>query len=224
VSLNYGFAKATVISKPRLQSKRLPSEIQYHLHVTLLVGQDNWDVAINVGTSDADDLLKYKLVYDFHHAQLIGQLGAAAAGYTDLTSADELPALDFQRSDVLADTGPWRDSDVMDGSEQPEPIASLQRLLVNAQQQQWPVYLFGRLYAEGNGIHDIHMNQGSTGRFLHRPDDDSNDHNDVWQDGAVLVQQPQDTWAAYVAGFTQQLVPTDGLGNPLPDAKPLGNN
>jgi hypothetical protein len=26
-----------------------------------------WDVAVNVGTNDADDLLKYKLIYDFHH-------------------------------------------------------------------------------------------------------------------------------------------------------------
>jgi len=27
----------------------------------------NWDVAINAGTYDADDLLKYKLVFDFQH-------------------------------------------------------------------------------------------------------------------------------------------------------------
>jgi hypothetical protein len=36
-------------------------ETQYHLHFSLLVDGDNWDVAVNVGTSDADDLLKFKL-------------------------------------------------------------------------------------------------------------------------------------------------------------------
>lgn len=225
--VKYGFAKALVVSDPRLQSKSLANEVQYHLHVNLLVEQETWDVAINVGTSDSDDLLKYKLVYDFHHARLIGMLKAAQSGYTDLTAADELPALDFIRSDVLAETGPWRDSEVMDGSEQPEPIASLRRLLVNARQQKWPVYLFGRPYAEGNGIHDIHMNQGSTGQFINDPNNRNNirrDHNEIWQDGGVFVERPQSSWVTYVAGFTQQLVPTDDLGNPQPDASPLGSS
>ena len=66
--LRYGFAKAKVASGPALKHSRHRSEIQYHLHVSLLVPGGDWDVAINVGTSDADDLLKYKLVTDFRHA------------------------------------------------------------------------------------------------------------------------------------------------------------
>jgi Uncharacterized conserved protein (DUF2278) len=96
MSLGYGFVKALVVSEPRLQSKELPNEIQYHLHLTLKVGEGTWDVAVNVGTNDADDALKYKLVYDFHHAKLIAQLSTVA--YTDLTNTDQLPALDFLRS------------------------------------------------------------------------------------------------------------------------------
>jgi len=65
-------------------------------------------------------------------------------------------------------TGDWRDSDVMDGSDAPEPVASLKRLLSMAYQQQADVYVFGRFYREGDGVHDTHMNQGSTGEFLHR--------------------------------------------------------
>ena len=34
----------------------------------VLVDGATWDVAINVGTNDDDDLLKYKLVYDFRHS------------------------------------------------------------------------------------------------------------------------------------------------------------
>ncbi|MCX8256451.1 MAG: DUF2278 family protein, partial [Beijerinckiaceae bacterium] len=163
---------------------------------------------------------KYKLVYDFRHP-LIETLKAANAGPTALTGQTSLPALDFMRGNVLDATGAWRDSDIMDGSEWPEPVASLKRLLVKARQAQADVYVFGRFYTEGNGIHDTHMNQGSTQGFIHRAGDDSNDHNDIWQDGAVLVDLGEPEWAAYFAAFNQQLVPTDDLGNPLPGAKSI---
>ena len=200
--LPYGFVKARIASQPSLRPSRRRREIQYHLHFSLLVDGANWDVAVNVGTNDSDDLLKYKLVYDFRHP-VIAALSATGAGQHDLTSQSALPALDFQRSDVLANTGAWRDSDVMDGTDLAEPAASLQRLLVKARELQSDVYVWGRFYSEGNGIHDTHMNQGSTGTFIHRPADDSNDHNDVWQDGALLVDLGQPEWAAYFAAFNQ---------------------
>jgi len=82
-------------------------------------------------TNDADDLLKYKLAFDFRHP-VIQTLSAAQAGSHELTGQAAVPALDFIRSDLLADTGKWRDSDVMDGSDFPEPSASLKRLLSKA--------------------------------------------------------------------------------------------
>ncbi|WP_323121009.1 DUF2278 family protein [Burkholderia alba] len=221
MSLDYGFAKAKVKQIVGLRSVGRGSEIQYHVHLTLALPTGDWDVAINVGTNDADDLLTYKLVYDFQHP-VTQTLAQAAEGYTDLTNRDALPALDFMRSDILNGTGAWRPSDVMDGSEQPEPIPSVMRLVTAAQQQGLDLYVFGRRYAEGNGIHDTHMNQGSTGvHFQHRAGDDGNDHNDVWQDGALLVDLGGAQWAAYFAAFEQQAVPTDSLGNPLPGAGPI---
>lgn len=217
MTLPYGFAKAKIVSEPVLKSSRHHREIQYHLHCSMLVDDAKWDVAINVGTNDADDLLKYKLVFDFQHA-IIATLSAAPAGSQDLTGQTALPALDFLRSDVLDNTGKWRDSDVMDGTEHAEPVASLKRLLSRAHAESRDTYIFGRFYSEGNGIHDVHLNQGSTKSFIHRPDDDSNDHNDIWQDGAVLVDLGEPEWAGYFAAFNQQLVPTDELGNPQPGA------
>ena len=67
----------------------------------------------------------------------------------------------------------------------------------------------------------MHLNQGSTGGFIHQADDDSNDHNDVWQDGALMVDLGEPEWAAYFSAFNQQLVPTDDLGNPLADGAPI---
>jgi uncharacterized protein YukJ len=217
MTLAYGYVKAKIVSEPFLKPSRHSHEIQYHLHFSLLVDGDKWDVAVNVGTNDADDLLKYKLAFDFRHP-VVENLAAAPAGSHDLTGQAALPALDFLRSDLLTNTGKWRDSDVMDGSDAPEPSASLRRLLSKAHAQNFDVYVFGRFYSEGNGIHDTHLNQGSTKGFIHREGDDSNDHNDVWQDGAVMVDIGEPEWAAYFAAFNQQLVPTDDLGNPLPGA------
>ena len=220
MTLRYGLVKAKLVSDPVMRPSRRSHETQYHLHFNLLVGGSNWDVAVNVGTNDADDLLKYKLAFDFRHS-IIGILSATASGAQDLTGQADLPALDFLRSDILANTGNWRDSDVMDGSNLPEPAATLKRLLIKARQSQFDVYVFGRIYAEGNGMHDIHMNQGSTQGFIHRPGDDSNDHNDIWQDGALIVDIGEPQWAAYFSAFNQQLVPTDDLGNPKPGGAPI---
>jgi Uncharacterized conserved protein (DUF2278) len=220
MTLRYGFVRARVISVTGPKTNHRPNEIQYHLHASLRVGGDAWDVAVNVGTNDADDLLQYRLVYDFHHA-LIQNLKAAAAGESDLTGTAALPALDFLRSDVLAETGQWRLSDVMDGSERTEPYASLRQMFERAQAAQADTYVFGRFYPEGDGIHDAHMNRGSTKGFLHRRGDDSNDHNDVWQDGGVIINFREAGWAAYFAAFQQQFVPTDDLGNPRPGSRPI---
>lgn len=67
MSLDYGFVKAKVKAVARLKGSPHGGETQYHVHLTLAVPGGDWDVAINVGTNDADDLLYYKLVYDFHH-------------------------------------------------------------------------------------------------------------------------------------------------------------
>jgi uncharacterized protein YukJ len=142
-------------------------------------------------------------------------LKAAGSGFTDLTGTDQLPALDFLRSNVLSETGPWRISDIMDGSNQVEPVASLLRLLQQARSASLDVYIFGRTYTGGDlGIHDVHMNQGSQKSFLNNGVDDHNDHNDIWQDGAVIIDTGQPELAAYFTVFTQQMVPTDLLGNP----------
>jgi uncharacterized protein YukJ len=221
VTLVYGYVKTKVTSEPRMKPSRRGHETQFHLHCNLDVGGEQWDVAVNVGTNDADDLLKYKLVFDFRHP-IIQTLAAAGSGSHELTGQTALPALDFQRSDLLVNTGKWRDSDVMDGSADVEPAASLKRLLTRAHQESRDVYIFGRFFQQGDGLHDVHLNQGSSKGFIHRPGDDSNDHNDVWQDGAVMVDLGEPEWAAYVAAFNQQLVPTDDLGNPLPGGATIG--
>jgi uncharacterized protein YukJ len=220
MTLEYGFVKAKLTSLPRLQSKTVQhdsfEEMQYHLHFSVDVDGDSWDIAANVGTDNANDLLRYKIVNDFRHP-VIQTLRQAPAGKTDLTDTDTLPALDFVRSSILNGTGDWLDSDVLDGSDGKQPVAALKPLLEKAFANKNGVYVFGRFYRDGeSGLHDVHMNQGSRGRYIHREDSDRNDHNEIWQDGALMIDFGEGNWVAYFAAFTNQTIPTDDLGNPLP--------
>ncbi|HEY0140984.1 MAG TPA: DUF2278 family protein [Thermoanaerobaculia bacterium] len=60
--------------------------------------------------------------------------------------------------------------------------------------------IFG--FLPGNGVHDIHMNQGNVARFAK---DDG-----VWQDGALLIHYPtQNQWVAIFLKFQSQTWHTD---------------
>jgi hypothetical protein len=69
-------------------------------------------------------------------------------------------------------------------------------------------------FSPGNGVHDIHMNQGNSGRFTR---DDG-----VWQDGALLLHYPgQDQWVGIFLAFQSQAWHTDDTtGHTIPGAGP----
>jgi hypothetical protein len=58
VALPYGFVKAKLVSDPWLKPLRLAHETQYHVHFNAEIDGASWDVAVNVGTDDVDDLLR----------------------------------------------------------------------------------------------------------------------------------------------------------------------
>ena len=73
--------------------------------------------------------------------------------------------------------------------------------------------IFG--FLPGNGIHDIHMNQGNSGSFAR--------DNGVWQDGGLLVFFPSTgKWSAIFLKFQSQTWHTDDrTGDPItPDVVP----
>jgi uncharacterized protein YukJ len=65
-------------------------------------------------------------------------------------------------------------------------------------------------FLPGNGIHDIHMNQGNSGSYKK--------DNGVWQDGALVFSYPDGKWLAFFFAFQSQTFDTDEKGNPK--AKP----
>jgi hypothetical protein len=223
--LSYGFVKCTVAGGIRLARTPRPRETQFHLHAALTVegSREPWDAAVNVGSDNDRDLLRYRFASALRDNPFFAGLAARPQGRNDLTGLRALPALDFLRSGALIGTGSFVQGEPMTDSTPREPYLSLARLLEEAREGGFETYIFGRFYQGGSsGIHDVHMNQGSTGSYLHRTGDDRGDHNDVWQDGALFVRTGE-TWAAYCTAFSGQLLPTDALGNPAPGAHPMND-
>lgn len=214
--VTYGVVKGPVASPPWLKPRPGPGETQYHAHFSLGVDGAPCDVAVNVGTDDRNDLLKFKIIQNFTHP-LLDLVRAQEGDSRALSGSAALPALDYVRSDLLKGTGAWQLSEIMDGSETREPYATLKGLIAEAQKSGDRLFAFGRFYPDGpKGVHDIHMNQGSRGRhYRNAPDNPNGDVNQVWQDGALIIDRKAGGAVLFIAAFQKQLVPTDASGYPV---------
>ncbi|MFZ6719861.1 DUF2278 family protein [Undibacterium sp. Ji49W] len=157
-------------------------------------------------------------------------LQALAPGYKKLPSKPAGLALDYVRSGIfktgnmkpLPPDAPGADNDLKD---------LLETAVIKAMQQSGAViYALGAKwgpeqgkadkyfkFSPGNGIHDIHMNQGNDGSYKK--------DNGVYQDGALIIEYPGNKWRAFFFAFQSQTFDTDDAGNPrtstaTPAAKP----
>jgi hypothetical protein len=73
------------------------------------------------------------------------------------------------------------------------------------------LYVFGAPYTYGgNGIHDIHLNQGDPVGSQWYP------ANGIWQDGCVIAAKPgEPKLFGYFGKFVTQSLNTDNNGNPI---------
>jgi len=76
------------------------------------------------------------------------------------------------------------------------------------------MYIFGSQFDEQDGIHEVHMNQGSPGF-----------DNGVWNDGGILFNfQDDGHWEGIFIAFASQQLPSDNsTGLPLPTARSLAD-
>lgn len=146
-------------------------------------------------------------------------LRALAAGFKALPSRPGGLAIDYVRGGLVKPglmqpvppDAPGADNDLKD---------KLEAAVVKAMNESGAlVYAFGQKWGPeakkrdkyfkflpGNGIHDIHMNQGNSGKY--RKD------NGVYQDGAIIFEYPDDKWRAFFFAFQSQTFDTDAQGNP----------
>jgi uncharacterized protein YukJ len=149
---------------------------------------------------------------------LTDALKALAAGYKKLPSKPGGMALDYVRSGIvktksmkpLPPDQPGSDNDLKDLLEAAVLKAMKEEgSIIYALGAKWgpekgkPDQYFR--FTPGNGIHDIHMNQGNSGNYKK--------DNGIYQDGALIVQYPQDKWRAFFFAFQSQSFRTDDKGN-----------
>jgi uncharacterized protein YukJ len=186
----------------------------YQVHVT--AAGTEYRLAVNVRSQlDPPDLL-FIVVEDFRHP-LTERLTSLAEGFTGLPGRPGTAALDFIRGNLfnrpdmrlLPSSLPGPDNDLSDrlahyvDRARAEPDA-----VVYAFGERWgpehgePDKIFG--FEPGNGVHDIHMNQGNDPG--HRGDDG------VWQDGGLVLRFPStDQWVAIFLAFQSQAWHTDDV-------------
>jgi len=72
------------------------------------------------------------------------------------------------------------------------------------------VFAFGAPYTSGNGVHDVHYNQGDPPQ---PPQFRALDG--IWQDGCVFAIRGDGTLSAYLGKFSTQSLHTDSNGLPI---------
>lgn len=205
---NYGVLKGRPIS-------RRPATGSSPHYQILLVDDDgtHFRAAINARSQVApSEVMFYVKPFFVHPITPIVQ--PLASGFHPLASRPNSGALDFIRGNLLPPEtmtplplgAPGPDNDLNEKLDQ-----VVQRAMSDADAL---VYAFGQRWGPeekadqyfgfkpGNGIHDIHMNQGNVGRFKR---DDG-----VWQDGGLLFEFPrQNQWTAIFLKFQSQSWHTD---------------
>ncbi|MFE6170564.1 DUF2278 family protein [Streptomyces sp. NPDC056464] len=196
----------------------------------------HYRAAVNVLSQQQPSELLYFVGEDFRHP-ITARLEGLESGWTSLPPGPGGPNLDFVRGNLFDPAlmrklppdlaGPDNDlADLLDHS--------VRRAVAD---QEARVYLFGERWGPearvkdkifdflpGNGVHDIHMNQGNSGRF--RGDDG------VWQDGGLLIHFPaQSRWVGIFLAFQSQSWKTDDAtghtigdvdgSRPVPGTRPV---
>lgn len=202
---NYGIMKGRVIdSRPGTG----PSS---HYQINVVAGATQYRVAVNVKSQLAPSELLYLIVEDFRHPLMVG-LSELSHGFSEVPCRPGGIALDFIRGNLFHRTQmrplpysvPGPDNDLNEKLD-----AYIQRAIDD---EDATVYAFGERWGPendqrdryfgflpGNGIHDIHMNQGNVGNFI--------EQDGVWQDGGLLLHFP-----AMIGSSGELLFPEQWVG------------
>ncbi len=185
----------------------------YQIHLVDDAGT-SYRAAVNVQSQQSPSELLYLVLEDFRHP-LTDALPAPGSGWTPLASRPGGPNLDYIRANLFDAsamrllppdvTGPDNDlADLFD--HYVRRAAGNPQVVAFVFGERWgpesttPDKVFG--FRPGNGVHDVHMNQGNSARF--RRDDG------VWQDGGLLLHFPAESrWVAIFLAFQSQAWHTD---------------
>jgi uncharacterized protein YukJ len=192
-----------------------------HFQIRVQGGDTTFRAAVNVLSQESPSELLYLADEAFVHPMLEGIL-QLPDGFNPLPSKAGSGALDFIRGNLfdrtamrrMPATEPGPDNDLADALDhfvsraRSDPAA---RLFVFGERWGPEAGVADKVFGfrPGNGVHDVHMNQGNSARF--RRDDG------VWQDGGLLLHFPgaQQTVAVFLAFQSQAWHTDDSTGHAL---------
>jgi uncharacterized protein YukJ len=206
---HYGVLVGRVVDTRREDEASSP-----HFQVRVRAANTDYRLAVNVKSQTSPSELLFLVAEDFHHV-VTDRLAALGEGFTSVAKRPGGLALDFIRGNLfdrldmraLPPNLPGPDNDLSD---------RLAHFVDRARNEaDARIFVFGERWGPesgqadkvfgfrpGNGVHDIHMNQGNVGRFK---DDDG-----VWQDGGLILHFPStDQWVGVFLAFQSQAWHTD---------------
>jgi len=217
---HYGVLRGKAIDAKREDNQSTP-----HYQVRIVAGTVHYRIALNVKSQASPSELLFLVDENFQHP-ITAHVPDLSVGFTPLLSAPGGLALDYIRANLFNRTDmralpaslPGPNNDLSDQVEH-----FIERAI---QEPDAIIYAFGQRWGPeqttkdkvfnflpGNGIHDIHMNQGNVAPFL---GDDG-----VWQDGGLLLQFPSTThWVAVFLAFQSQAFHTDDTTGHTSSATP----
>lgn len=193
-------------------------------HFQVKVSNDDlFRIAINVKSQVEPSTVLYYADEDFSHP-LLKDLVNLPFGFKELESKPDGMALDFIRGNLfdamqmklLPPDLPGPDNDLNElFHKYVQKAISMENSEIYAFGQRWGPEedkrdkYFG--FKPGNGIHDIHMNQGNSSDWMN---DDG-----VWQDGGIIFHYPDENrWVAVFLAFQSQSFHTeDATGHAIPE-------
>lgn len=216
---SYGVLKGRVVDRQMELEESSP-----HFQVHVMAARQDFRLAINVKSVLAPFDLLYFVNDNFQHS-ITDRLEKLDFGFNVIQEKDrkaEGIALDYIRGNLFNVTQmkplpfnkPGADNDLNELID-----LYIQRAIASPDAT---IYAFGERFGPenikdkifhflpGNGVHDIHMNQGSSGKFQQ--------DNGIYQDGGLMIHYPsRNQWVAAFFAFQSQSFHTDDThGNPLP--------
>ena len=229
--------KSYSVLKGRPVGFRLGTGSSPHYQVHVVVGDEDYRIAVNVQSGDGSEV-EYLVRSRFDHP-ITEALLALAPGLHKLPPVPGGPGLDYIRGNLLQPqemtplpfNAPGPDNDLNEKLDHyVQRALADEEAVIYAFGEPWgpepkvPDKFFG--FRPGRGIHDIHMNQGNPappkGKQAWFQD------NGPWQDGGLLFHFPtQGQWVGVFLKFQSQAWHTDDkTGHPLelgPEPPPTNN-
>jgi hypothetical protein len=169
------------------------------LHALLYLSVNGTMYECAVDVNEPTGAFQYKIL-DNLDQKLFSKVGKLADGYHALKRKATSGAIDYARSPIVdATSSVWLN---VNGDEAGNALIAMVSTSTK-------VFVFGAPYVVGNGMHDVHCNQGD-------PINSTFHHFDaIWQDGCVFVQKADGTLSGYLGKFSTQTLNTDSNGYPI---------